>query len=314
MRFDAPRWSRTLECHHIRNTVKMDSEVRLLQQQVAATEFLLQSLRNQLRAAEERAASREETNAPPSTRTAQSTSTSTTRNTGESSGNNFDANETRAATSQNGSVHISSETSRTAIPGAGSEENGDDEDAPGEESIDDAPAFALPSIEEGTTYPTLGDIKTAVTAHAISQGWTCGVHKRDKTRIVLRCRTGTDCPFHLRAEQYGEFARICTLKPIHSCSFQPDQSHIPRSHASSLQFLRQQLPTFMTVDVNTTSQEISDAIFKRFGTRVTLKQCRHLKPGPRRKKAPSVSCCSKCGGVGHKRTTCGRVSEPQQTP
>ena len=284
----------------------MDDQVKLLKQQVAAAEFLLRNLRTQLREAEERAASRRSEGDAGNVQD-------------ETTGGNVEGARPNPAAAESGQRRMRNGTLFNNIAQAGGEgdeldaSEDDDDEAPGE-TTEGASQFQLPSIEVGTVFPTLEDIKKAVTAHAISQGWTCGVNKRDKTRIVLRCRTGTSCPFHIRAEQYATGARICSLKPQHNCSFQPDQSHVPRSHASTLKFLRQQLPNIMTVDANTTAQEISDAIFQRFSTRVSVKQCRKLKAGPKRKRAPSMSTCGKCGGVGHNRTTCGRVSELQQTP
>ena len=286
----------------------MDEQIKLLKQQVAAAEFLLRNLKAQLRDAEERAGTSRDGDdgSPP-----HDAGSSTVRTTDPGGGNveQHGANSERAQ-APNNRREISG---FLPIGGADDEPDGSDDDAPGEDE-NTVPGFRLPSIEVGTVYPTLEEVKNAVTGHAISQGWTCGVYKRDKTRLLLRCRTGTECPFHLRAEQYAEGAKICSLKPEHNCSFQPDQSHVPRSHASSLRFLQRELPNFMTVDANTTAMEISDAIFQRFGTRVSIKQCRQLKPGPKRKRAASVATCGKCGAVGHNRKTCGRVTEHQQTP
>ena len=290
----------------------MDDQIKLLRQQVAAAEFLLRNLRAQLREAEERAASRQngvensiEEVGPSNVRTADR-------------GGNIEEHLPNLGPAHDRNSNTGGETvSNLSQAGGADDEHGvsvlGDDDVTGEDN-ELEPVIQLPSIDVGTMYPTLEDVKNAVTGHAISQGWTCGVHKRDKTRILLRCRTGTHCPFHLRAEQYAEGARICALKPEHNCSFKPDQSHVPRSHASSLRFLRQELPNFMTIDVNTRPQEISDAIFQRFGTRVSIKQCRQLKVAPKRKRAPSIATCSTCGAVGHNRKTCGRVTEHQQTP
>ena len=278
----------------------MDNKVTLLRQQVAAAEILLRNLKSQLKEAEERAASGQ----GPGTG-ANGQQDTNDRQTADHGGNIEQG--LPGSESQTGSnIEAEYNTLRDFQVGEIGES---DDDAFGESEIPSA--FQLPAIDVGSIYPSLSDVKNAVTSHAISQGWTCGVNKRDKTRIVLRCRTGTDCPFHLRAEQYETGARICSLKAEHKCSFQPDQSHIRRSHASSLKFLQQQLPKFMTVDGNTTVKDISDAIFQRFGTRVDLKQCRKLMVAPRRKRTPSVGKCSSCGGLGHNRMTCGKHVEQQ---
>ena len=287
----------------------MDDQIALLRQQVSATEFLLKSLKTQLREAEERAASSGEGTDGSSV----DPSLEANRHGPAQLGSNVDGN-------QPSSGHHSHQI-QYEVPGyiqaavdEDDYETNEQHDTPEDDLTDSSAAIELPSIELGTLYPTLERVKSAVFAHAISQGWTAGVYKRDRSRLLLRCRTSEDCPFHLRAEQYPDGAKICSPKTEHSCNFQPDQSHIPRSHASSLKFLRGQLPSIMNIDANTTSKEISDAIFQRFGTRVSVKQCQHLKVGPKRKRAPSVGTCGRCGGVGHNRVTCGRNEEPSQTP
>jgi hypothetical protein len=275
----------------------MDEQIKSLRQQVAAAEFLLHSLQTQLKEAEERVAA----NAQQQQRA--NNVGSAPRHSGA---NNIPAsrrggNEGESALDP-GLTLYEQPVSRTDVHGVigaageGEEASPDvDDDAPGENIDDSAQVFQLPSLEIGLTYSSLEDVKRAAIAHAISQGWTCGVDKRDKTRLLLKCRSAAACPFHLRAEQYENGARIASYKPEHSCEFKPDQSHIPRGHATSVRFLREQLPTFMTVDENTTAQEISDAIFHRFGTRVSLKQCRSLRTAPKRKRKPSLGTCGTCG-------------------
>jgi hypothetical protein len=276
----------------------MDDQVKSLRQQVAAAEFLLHSLQAQLKEAEAKAVG-QSSEASGSARRLSVANTTPVTGAGGNEGTN-------------GNIHPDlADDGLDAGGGADDGENGTegDDDAPGETINDSAQVFQLPSLEVGITYPSLEDVKRAAIAHAISQGWTCGVDKRDRTRLLLKCRSDPSCPFHLRAEQYEDGARIASYKPDHSCNFQPDQSHVSRSHATQLKFLREQLPTFMDVTENTTAQEISDAIFERFGTRVSLKQCRSLRTAPKRKRKPSIGTCSTCGAIGHNKKTCGRVTE-----
>ena len=288
----------------------MDEKLKTLRQQVAAAEFLLRNLQQQLLEAEEQAAKQRSESRPDTHRNATSSHI-------RPGGNNAARQGSRVpviAPDEEAQPHLDAISNPHA--GAGDHEIDEDEneDAPGEADTDLAPEFQLPSIEVGAIYPSLEDVKKAVTAHAISQGWTCRVYKRDRTRLLMRCRTADDCPFHLRAELYVHGAKICAMKPEHNCNFKADQSHVIRSHAANLKFLRQELPTFMTVTEKTTAKEISEAIFKRFGTRVSTKQCRHLKVTPKRKRTNTLGTCSTCGGTGHNRLTCGREVEQPLTP
>lgn len=291
----------------------MDEKLKILRQQITAAEFLLRNLKSQLREAEEQAAAARRGD---TARDARPDASSSHARPGVPSGNmNGHGPQPRGGAAGEEARPPPEATSRPR-PGGGDHESEDDEidNPPGEDGADLAPEFQLPSIEVGALYPSLEDIKKAVTAHAISQGWTCRVYKRDRTRLLMRCRTGADCPFHLRAEQYTHGAKICALKPEHNCDFQPDQSHVIRAHATNLKFLRQELPTFMTVTEKTTAKEISQAIFQRFGTKVSTKQCRHLKVTPKRKRTQTVGTCGVCGGTGHNRLTCGRDLEQPLSP
>lgn len=294
----------------------MDEKLKVLRQEVAAAEFLLRNLKAQLREAEEQAVTAQRSDGRPDSRNNPSSSNGRAR----VPGSNADKHGPHPRGAPDGEIVLQHELSPPPHPGAGGDDHDDDfeddgiEDAPGEDDADTTSDFQLPTIEIGALYPSLEEVKKAVTAHAISQGWTCRVYKRDRTRLLMRCRTGADCPFHLRAEQYMNGAKICALKAEHNCNFHPDQSHVIRSHATNLKFLRQELPTFMAVTEKTTAKEISAAIFQRFGTRVSTKQCRHLKATPKRKRTHTIATCSTCGGTGHNRLTCGREVEQPLTP
>lgn len=294
----------------------MDEKLKLLRQQVAAAEFLLRNLKSQLRDAEEQAALQHAGDNRLHPRPDPSASTRPALPSGNLVDGHGLINSRRAADEE---ARPHSEATSNPHAGAGDHEadvDELDEDAPGEEDadVDIASDYQLPTIEVGTLYSSLEDVKKAVTSHAISQGWTARVYKRDRTRLLMRCRTGDDCPFHLRAEQYDHGAKICALKAEHNCNFTSDQSHVIRAHATNLKFLRQELPTFMNVTEKTTAKEISEAIYRRFGTRVSVKQCRHLKTTPKRKRIHSLGTCSICGGTGHNRLTCGRTTEQPASP
>ena len=288
----------------------MDDQITSLRQQVKAADFLLRNLKAQLQEAEKQRASNstdnsnEQGGSHSSRRAAARTCGNIDTHPPGSRSDNDDINRHHDQHEASNQVQSAIEDDDVAL------DQDADFEAISNNNLD--PSFTLPSIDAGTLYPSLEHVKTAVIAHAVSQGWTCRVYKRDRTRILLRCRTDVNCPFHLRAEQYRDGAKICASKLEHKCSFQPDQSHISRSHVSSLKFLRQELPNVMDLTPSTTSQEISDVVFQRFGTRINVKQCRELRPGPRRKRTPAVATCGLCGAVGHNRKTCGRTEAASQ--
>lgn len=284
----------------------MSDKIEALRLQVHAAEFLLRSLQEQLKDAEQQATLQQQHDGEESgiaLRDAEHHLTTASGGNGRAIGTRLDINDDTA---------IEDAAFDGGDEGPSDFDNEDaptEEDAPGESVDDAAPDLQLPPLEVGTMYPSLEEVKKATVAHAISQGWTCGVDKRDRTRLILKCRSDPACPFHLRAEQYETAARVVGYKPQHTCTFHTDQSHVPRGHVTKLKFLREQLPNFMTLNEKTTAQEICDAIYQRFGTRVSLKQCRGLQVGPRRKRAPAFAMCSTCGEIGHNKRSCGRVAE-----
>jgi hypothetical protein len=276
----------------------MADRVEALRLQVSAAEFLLRSLQAQLRKAEEEVAVSQQGNG------VQGQVAGSNNITPDTGGNEGTHDTGLNVVGESVLPQANGFPEDIDITDAGASE---DEDAPNE-PVDDSPqAFQLPPLEVGTMYPNLEEVKKATIAYAISQGWTCGVDKRDKTRLLLKCRTSPACPFFLRAEQYADAARIASYRPGHTCTFQPDQSHVPRAHTTQLRFMREQLPNFLTVTGSTTPQEICEAIYQRFGTRVSLKQCRSLCIGPKRYRTPSLGTCSVCGQVGHNKKTCSRT-------
>ncbi|KAK3055590.1 hypothetical protein LTR09_003510 [Extremus antarcticus] len=281
----------------------MSEKIDSLRLQVNAAEFLLRSLQEQLKEAEQGAQQHNSEDSGIALRHAEHHMPASSGNRGNRTRLEVNENIIFGGAGLDGGGGGADEDQ----PGFGDEDAPTDEDAPGESVDDAAQAYELPPLEVGTMYPSLEEIKKATVAHAISQGWTCGVDKRDKTRLLLKCRSDPSCPFHLRAEQYEKAARVSSYKPEHTCTFQPDQSHVPRGHATKLKFMREQLPNFMRLDDSTTAQDISDAIFQRFGTRVSLKQCGSLRVGPKRKRAQGFAMCSTCGELGHNKKTCGRI-------
>ncbi|KAI6816228.1 hypothetical protein KC332_g9580 [Hortaea werneckii] len=132
----------------------------------------------------------------------------------------------------------------------------------------------LPSLEVKTFFPSLSAVKEAVEAYALAQGWTPHTKKRDRVRICMGCRAIKGCPYHVRAESCLEGARISSSKLAHTCG---GNVNVKRHQTSRLTFLKEEVPKFMEITPQTPAKEIQDAIFQRFGTRISLAQCTKLK-------------------------------------
>ncbi|KAK6391906.1 hypothetical protein LTR65_004030 [Meristemomyces frigidus] len=103
-------------------------------------------------------------------------------------------------------------------------------------------------------------------------------------------------------EKCVEGVRIATSKLGHTCS---GSIHAPpkRHHTSRLRFLREEVPKLMDLTRETSTKDIQEAVFLRFGTRISLAQCSKVK-GPIRQRKPAFQGCGNCGEAGHNRQTC----------
>ncbi|KAI7481968.1 hypothetical protein KC351_g6069 [Hortaea werneckii] len=143
---------------------------------------------------------------------------------------------------------------------------------------------SLPSLELKTFFPSLSAVKEAVEAYALAQGWTPHTKKRDRVRICMGCRAIKGCPYHVRAESCLEGARISSSKLAHTCG---GNVNVKRHQTSRLTFLKEEVPKFMEITPQTTAKHIQEAVFQRFGTRISLAQCTKLKGRTRSRIHPS---------------------------
>ena len=139
----------------------MDEKLKTLRQQVAAAEFLLRNLQQQLLEAEEQAAKQRSEVRPDSRRDA----TSSRIRPGVPNGNNLEGHGSRPrVAAPNNEVQPQIEPVSSPHAGAGDHgiDEDENEDAPGEDDTDLAGHdFHLPTIEVGAVYPSLEDVKKA---------------------------------------------------------------------------------------------------------------------------------------------------------
>jgi hypothetical protein len=189
----------------------------------------------------------------------------------------------------------------------GAENSDSEEEAPEPAEYPIPEGMTLPDVSVKRIFPDLSAVKSAVEAYALCQGWTPATKKRDRLRICMGCRTTRTCPFHVRAETCAEGARISSSKLLHTCQNVVHGGGVQkRHHVASLRFLREEVPRFMEVTPATPTKDIQEAIYARFGTRVSIGQCAKLR-GRVRTKKPATQGCSRCGVQGHNKLTCTTV-------
>jgi hypothetical protein len=92
-----------------------------------------------------------------------------------------------------------------------------------------------------------------------------------------------DCKFTVRCNNYPkkECAKITVLVLDHTCA---GHALVARSQANRVEWLEQMVPTIMTVDANTKSKAIVDAVNLHFRHRINTQQAQRV-----RKKLLSLS-------------------------
>jgi len=292
-------------------------EINALRQQLAAAEFLVNSLRAQLQRAENQYATAQQFHHHHIPRLSSAQETRKTPRSGLES-NLQDNLEGGFAEALNGDDYAP-DVDRNLAGHLDLELDGDAtlNDAPGEqldeeESEPPEPpepgnfpipeGVDLPVLEVKTVYPTLGNVKAAVEAYAVAQGWTPATKKRDHLRICMGCRTTKTCPYHIRAETCEEGARISASKLGHTCG--GNAIAMPkRQQTSRLRFLHEEVPKFMELTRETPTKGIQEAVFQRYGMKISIAQCTKLR-GRKRYKRPAFQGCGRCGEAGHNRATC----------
>ena len=169
----------------------------------------------------------------------------------------------------------------------------------------------MPAIEQGQHFPTLIEFKKALREWAIERNFTPSILDSDSHRVRAGCRSSPDCPFRIRAnfnEKWG-YARVTTCDDVHNCvstSQELVSQTIRRPEASKLKFLVEAVPKLLTIDKDTTTATIIDAVERKYGQRIALRQAQKVKQllVPKTRKP-----CRHCGLTGHSRHRC-----PQRQP
>ena len=169
----------------------------------------------------------------------------------------------------------------------------------------------MSKIKEGDTFATLQDFKDALRRWAIEEKWTPHIHDSDRNRVRAGCRSAPGCPFRIRANFNGSrgYAQVTTCDGEHTCfetrgNENPLHQNIKRSETGKLRFLLEAVPNLLRVDLDTPVQEIVDAVERKYGQRIPVRQAQKVKNGltPR-----VLGPCRQCRQDGHTRRHCPQL-------
>lgn len=166
----------------------------------------------------------------------------------------------------------------------------------------------MPAIEEGQIFPTLLEFKQALRDWAIEKNFTPHILDSDSHRVRAGCRSSPDCLFRIRAnysEKRGN-ARVTTCVDVHNCatSDQLVPQTIKRPEVGKLKFLLEAIPKIIDMDEPVTTTVIIDAVKRKYGQDLPLRQAQRVKR--------ALGCkphgpCRNCRRMGHSKKTCPQL-------
>ena len=170
----------------------------------------------------------------------------------------------------------------------------------------------MAAIAEGQVFPSLLAFKKALHEWAIDRNFTPHILDSDCHRVRAGCRSSPDCPFRVRcnfSEKRGN-ARVTTCEDIHNCvstSEQKVSQTIKRPEAGKLKFLIEAVPKLLKVPEELTVELITQAVERRYGQKLPLRQAQRVK---RALGAKPKGPCRQCRQMGHSRKGCPQACPP----
>ena len=164
----------------------------------------------------------------------------------------------------------------------------------------------MAAIAEGQVFPSLLAFKKALHEWAIDRNFTPHILDSDCHRVRAGCRSSPDCPFRVRcnfSEKRGN-ARVTTCEDIHNCVSTSDHKvsqTIKRPEAGKLKFLIEAVPKLLRVPEELTVELITQAVERRYGQKLPLRQAQRVK---RALGAKPKGPCRQCRQMGHSRKGC----------
>ncbi|KAL8734458.1 MAG: hypothetical protein Q9181_003179 [Wetmoreana brouardii] len=168
------------------------------------------------------------------------------------------------------------------------------------------PPLFMPPIAVDQLFPSLLAFKAALREWAIECNFTPHILDSDSHRVRAGCRSSPDCPFRIRCNWNDKrrHARVTTCEDAHTCistSASVAHQNIKRAETGRLKFLVEAVPQLLDVTVMTTTTAIIEAVERRYGQRIPLRQAQKVK----RALAGGIhGPCRYCRDGGHNKRNC----------
>ncbi|KAL8656034.1 MAG: hypothetical protein Q9210_000522 [Variospora velana] len=166
---------------------------------------------------------------------------------------------------------------------------------------------SMPPIATDSTFTSLLAFKAALRTWAIERNFTPHILDSDSHRVRAGCRSSPNCPFRIRCNwnEKQRIAKVTTCEDVHNCVTSTTDSNvhqnIKRAESGRLKFLLEAVPQLLDVTVTTTTTSIIDAVQRRYGQKIPLRQAQKVK----RELAGRIhGPCRYCRTEGHSRRNC----------
>ena len=172
------------------------------------------------------------------------------------------------------------------------------------------------TIVEGQTFPSLVAFKEALRIWAVERNFTPHILDSDSRRVRVGCRSSSDCPFRIRAnfsEKRGN-AKVTTCDDVHNCvstAEHPVSQTCKRPETGKLKFLIEAVPKLIDVREKMTVLIIQEAIERKYGQKLPVRQAQRVK---RALEGKPKSPCSECHQMTHSKRSCPRLHPRQGHP
>jgi hypothetical protein len=133
----------------------------------------------------------------------------------------------------------------------------------------------IPPIAICSQFKSFDDLKEILEDIAEDQNWVLFVRKRDRTRLIIGCRRGSEdgihCSYHLYARQHQEtdVVTITSLYSEHACFATIPPQRLSVSYVKRLMVI---IPELIQVTPKTTTKDIK-SVLQRKEHQVSLQQC-----------------------------------------
>ncbi|KAI9653326.1 MAG: hypothetical protein M1829_001311 [Trizodia sp. TS-e1964] len=128
----------------------------------------------------------------------------------------------------------------------------------------------------GDHVESLSTFEDVLRELSVKENFDLKVHKSDKTRVILTCRSSDSCPFRARCNWFPDQdkAILTSLHSEHTCL---ENAPVKQIYTSLMAWLIVKVPKLLTVTSQTSTKDIMDLVKKQHDHTIELQQAQKVK-------------------------------------